>query len=1054
MKSRSVGSRLPEFSLRRRITVFVLFLTALVVGGVATRSIPLELFPRGFTNPSLRVMVPWPQAPPEEVVEKISEPLEEELRTVRGLDRVTSVSLSNASQVFLRFKQGTDMDVAYREVRDRVERARRLFPEDVDQVLIFKDDLSGIPVYVIGVAVPPALLDSYTLIQKQIIQPLERIDGVASVVVNGLEEKEIIIEIDRDRSDAAGLNIFGLANELGADNFTMASGTVRDGAQKLLLRSIARYENLEDLENRPVAPNVRLKDIAEIRYEEPEKEYRVRAMSKPAYAVIIFKEGDANTREVAARITETFGEIEESPRLAGVEMITLFDQGATMDDSLKTLFKSGLIGAGIAFVVLFLFLRRLRLTLVVNLSVPLSLLIALTVMYFAGETLNLLTLLALMVCVGLLVDNSIVVSENIDRLYKAGLSRHDACVHGAGEIGLAITMSTLTTVVVFLPVALVEGPGQFFLLRMAIPISVALIASLFVAMVFVPLTVYLTLPSTREVGEPGAVRVFYDRVLDSIRRIYDFTFDRIASFYNGLLAAFLSRRLDLILVLALVFAGTVAVMKDRITFVEVQDNEQGGFTINVETSPVNTLEETEAWFLEAEAVVENLAEDLDLEGWFAFHERNDGVLQGWFKTSRTNSLSVLEVTERILEELPVSPGFTLTTGDESQLADEGAEEFRMTLYGEDSQQLGVLIKDLEGVFGGVPGVLGVKRGFAREPNELGLVVDRQRAQQLGVNPQAIAGVVGSALRGQSLPKYRDGGKEIPVRVRFEEEDRESLTDLSSFFVPTMEGAVLPLSSLTEVEMLQAPEAIVRRDKRIARTLTLELSPGEEKEARARLIRMMAGIDLPEGVTFQTQVGSQGFDEDLKGLLLALLLSIVFIYLLMGLLFESFILPLSIILTIPLASLGVIWIHLATGRDIDFLGVVGGVLLVGVVVNNGIVLIDYVNRLRADGLERKAAILRATQLRFRPIMMTAITTIGGMIPLALSGRQETGLSYTSFSLTLIGGMTTATLLTLLVVPIFYTFFDDIRGAFGWALQKGWRRRTTREAEPTGGATSSG
>ncbi|MEZ4649403.1 MAG: efflux RND transporter permease subunit [Candidatus Eisenbacteria bacterium] len=395
------------------------------------------------------------------------------------------------------------------------------------------------------------------------------------------------------------------------------------------------------------------------------------------------------------------------------------------------------------------------------------------------------------------------------------------------------------------------------------------------------------------------------------------------------------------------------------------------------------------------------------------------------------------MTQTVLDALPREPGLELTTGTEDQTSEGSDEEtYQLTVYGEDPEELGRLVDELEPLFARVPGVLGVQKSLDAAPNQLGLVVDRDRAQQLEVDPRVIAGVVGYALRGQSLPKYHDEGREIPVRVRFEEEDRESLTELGSFYVPTNQGGFLPLSALTTTDVLSAPEAIVRRDKRVARSITLDLEPGLEKETRRRLDALTRAIDLPEGMSFRTDVRARGFDEDLRNLFFAVGLSIVFIYLLMGILFESSILPLSIIFTIPLASLGVYWIHLATGRDVDFLGIVGCVLLVGVVVNNGIVLIDYVNRLRARGTSRNEAIMLAAELRFRPIMMTAITTIGGMIPLAISGRTEIGLSYTSFALTLIGGMTTATLLTLLVVPIFYTFFDDLGGKLGATV--GWAR----------------
>jgi len=1052
--SRDVAATLTRFALRRRISVLVLLMTALVVGGVAASGVPVELFPKGFTPSFLRIQIPWRDAPPREVLEKISEPLEEELSTVKGLDRIVSVSSVGASRVFLTFKHGTDMDLAYREVRDRIERARREFPDDVDRVFTFKEDVSGIPVSVLGVAVDPSVTDSYNLIDKNIIRRLERVDGVANVEANGLEEKEILIELDRERTESAGLNIFDLAQQMRDDSFTMASGHVYEGQRKLLLRSVARYDDIAALENRPVSETgIRLKDIANVTYGEPDKDYRVRAMSRPAYAIVIFKEGDANVREVSARIDDTFREMQVDPRLSGVETIKIFDQGEVVGEQLGVLLQSGMIGGIVAGLVLFFFLRRFRVTMVVNLAVPLSLLIAVTVMFFAGESLNLLSLLALMVCVGLLVDNSVVVAENIDRLHRAGARRRDAAVSGAGEIALAITMSTLTTIVVFLPVSLVEGQAQFFLLRMSIPISVALAASLVVAMVIVPLGVVLTLPKDRDADRARRLRGQgpRGRIDRAMRRGYDLTFERLNTLYNRLLARSLRHRMELVALLVVTAVATGAWWNAQgLDIVDQQEDERSGFEIDVDMPDHYTLEETEDWFLRAEALVEEHAEELGLEGWFLFHGKTRGELQGWFATPRTVDLTPQEVTQRVVEMLPERAGMELSTGRESQVDDEGGggDTWRVTLNGEDADQLEDVAEQLEEVFLNVDGVLGIRRDNVEQPNELGLVVDRDRARQYGVDPRVAAGLVGYALRGQTLPDYRDEGREIPVRVRYREEDRDDLDALGSFLLPTATGDFLPLSSVTDARMLDSPQSIVRRDKRIARTITLDLEPDTADETQDRLDVLRAGADLPEGVRFSAASIQRGMDEDLVTMMQALLISVVFIYLLMGMLFESAILPLSIIFTIPLAGFGVFWLHLATGTDLDFLGLVGVVLLVGVVVNNGIVLVDTVNRLRVSGLARSDAILRATAQRFRPIMMTAITTIGGLVPLALNGRMDSGISYTSFAYTLIGGLSTATLLTLLVIPVFYTFFDDLRSAATGVFGAGLGRR--RRLSPSVGA----
>jgi hydrophobic/amphiphilic exporter-1 (mainly G- bacteria), HAE1 family len=1034
-----LASGLTEFSLRRRITVLVLLLSIVVIGLIASVGIPVELIPRGFTQQSLFVVVPWQNAPTQEVLDKIALPLEEELSTVRGLDTINSFSSLGFCRVMLRFKQGADMDVAYREVRDRIQRARLQFPDDVDRVFIRKQDASGIPVCVIGLAIDPSLTDRYNLIKNEVLRPLERIDGVANVSADGLEEKEILIELDRQKTEAHGLNIYELSQQLGGDNFTLASGHVRDSGKKFLLRSLASYKSIEELENRPVSPTLRLKDIARIKYEEPEKEYSVRVNSRPAVAAVVFKAGEANTVDVSSRIRETFKEMSKNPRLASIYMEVLFNQGEVIEDSLGNLVNGGIVGSGLAALVLFIFLRRFRLTVIITLSIPLSILIALAVMFFAGETLNILTILALVIAVGMLVDNSIVVAENIQRLYQAGLSRRDACVKGAAEIALAITMATLTTIVVFVPISLVEGEGQFFLTRLALPISVSLVASLLIALMFIPLSVYLTLPANDSPARHGLVRWSHERLNRVMHRLYDVTFERTNHFYCRALGFFLRRRLDLVLALAAVFVASYFIPFKKVELVEQQEEDQTAFEIGVELSPEYSFEEVSDYFTAAERVLEKRKSEYGFKGYFVFYRRQFGRIEAWFDRDKPRTLSAKEVGEKIVKELEKKPGIKLHFGRENEAQEaRNQETFAFRLEGDDAQIIDQVAHRLEPMVVQTPGVLGIRSGEDPTPSEMALVVDRDRATASSVNPEIIAGLVGYALRGSSLPKYNQDGREVPVRIRFQERDRASVTDLSSFQIPVAGGGFIPLSALVTPKVLNTPKNIFRTDKRISRTLTAELKKEGAKETRDRLLALQRQFSLPEGVSFsESRIRTKA--EEVASMIFAAELTVIFIYLLMGFLFESFILPLSIICTIPLAGIGVSWIHYLAGKDIDFLGLVGAILLIGVVVNNGIVLIDYVIRLRADGMERSEALLVAADRRFRPIAMTALTTIIGMIPMTLSPTSQLGISYKSFGLTLIGGMTTATLLTLLVVPIFYTFFDDAREAVLRMLRRAITRR---------------
>jgi len=401
------------------------------------------------------------------------------------------------------------------------------------------------------------------------------------------------------------------------------------------------------------------------------------------------------------------------------------------------------------------------------------------------------------------------------------------------------------------------------------------------------------------------------------------------------------------------------------------------------------------------------------------------------------------VAERIYKELPKLPGLKINYqrfGEEEERQDR-KERHYVRLVGDDPELLEDITDDLKPIFRSIPGVVALQEREDETPNELALIVDRDRASAIGVNPSTLAGMVGNALRGSILPRFSSDGRQIPVRVRFSEEDRAELDDLNNFLVPTEEGGFGTIGSLTRPAMLNSPRYISRTNKKVSHTLGMELESGQEEEARRGIEAAKRNIDLPEGVSFSQL--RQRFDmEEVQNGIFALLLSILFIYLLMAFLFESVMMPLSIVLTIPLAAIGSVWIHYIAGLDMDFLGIIGCVLLVGVVVNNGIVLIDYANRLRLAGMDRTQALLQAAKHRFRPIAITALTTIIGMIPLTLSESSEMGMSYRSFGLTLIGGMASSTLLTLLVVPVFYTLFDDAQLAVRNTMASVFRRPTAK------------
>ena len=857
-----LGKFLPRLSLGRPIGVIVVVGAVLVMGLVAALSLPIELIPSGYSSPFLRVTVPWRDAPPQELLDKITIPLEEELATVRGLENQFSFCAVGFTQVFLSFAHGTDMDVAYREVRDRIERARARMPDDVEQVLIRKDDDAMMPVAMVGLIVEEETADVYNLVQNEVILKLERVPGVASVDAQGLLEREVLIELDRQRVEAAGLNIFEIAQDLASDYFTLASGNVRAGDRKLLLRSVARYPAPQNVRDMWITDTVRLGDIASIRYDVPDDEFRVRVNGLPAYAIQVQKEGEANALEVAGEVERLVKELAQNPRLAALEVDIIMSSGEIIRDSMGVLLSSGRIGAIFAMIVLFFFLRRLRMSLIIAFSIPLSMVAAVVAMYFFGETFNVISLLGLMISVGLLVDNSVVVAENIHRLHQSGVGRRQAALQGAGEIALAITTATLTTVIVFLPVSLVDGQGQFMLLRLVIPITVSLLASLVVALVVVPLMVYVTLPSQRA-AEKGALRQVRDASNVVLRRAYEATFGLLNRAYRGMLGYGLRRRLDVVLALVAALALTQFAARGRLEVVPMSEDDQAFFNIEVRLPRNMSFDETIEYFARAEEKIDGLRDELGLEYLVFFHERTWGQIQGIMATDVDTGLKPREVTQRVLDLMPEMPGVRFHTGfaSEQETTDKALET--LTLFGEDADVLEEVASGIEDRLVRVPGVLAVKKSADEAPNELALVLDRDRAMRQQVNPRTLAVMVGYALRGQALPRIYYGGQDIPVRIRFEEQDRQSLAELRDFSVPTETGETLAIGTLVDVRQQPAATRISRRDKQTARRITLELEEGRESEARRAVRAVAAQTELPEGVAWAPADPQRGRGGDPK-----------------------------------------------------------------------------------------------------------------------------------------------------------------------------------------------
>jgi len=1044
---------LVRLSLERPIAMMMILLSMLVLGVVSWSRIPLQLVPAGFSPPFLVVETDLPDAGAADIEERITKPIEQAVATTPGLLELRASSSSGRSSVTLTFRGTVDMGVAYRDVRDRVARVRPELPNEVRAVRILKEsgDAFGIAFY--NVSWDRDLADPDTLIEEHIVRPIERLDGIALVEVWGRDEPEIRIDVDRHLAEAAHIDMVELVRSLGGSSFVLGSGEIASAEGVYRLRSVAEWRHVAEIAALPIGQNgLHLGDIAAVSYGHPPIVRYDRYDGRPSLVVSPIKESQANTVEVSDRISAVIAEATHHPDLQHVKIEPIFVQGDAIRYSLAQVVDSGVQGGVLALVVLVFFFRRLRMTAMISLSIPLSLFLALPVMDFAGQSINIVSLVGLMICIGLVVDNSIVVAENIDRYRLRGLGPHAAALQGASEVGLAITLATATTIVVFLPAALLsDGLTQFFMVQMVTPVCVSLLASLFVALVLVPLGSVTMLGDLGEIRTRGIIGRLDQGWKRAVEWLYDRTIDRLARAYERFLRTVLRRRMDVVVV-SIAAMASITIPAAHVTCESAQNFGMRMVTVSYSMPSDTTLESADAFFKEIEVQVDGLKAKYPIRGAYVGFDADWGRVQIFFEPPEPGEPLFETMVEEIDDLMPTPPGWHKRSGfgDSDGTRDDSVP---VVLYGESHESVRLLRAEIEPRLLALPGVIGLQdsgRDETEVRDELRLAIDRATSERFGVPANMVANTVAYAIRGAPLPRISNGEKQVDVWVRYQEADRENVQQLLGYRVRGARSESVPLDVLADRRVAEGEVRLIRTNKRVGEEIRLELDPDDRAATTSRVFAWLEAYRFPEGLSFDRESAQREVDDMQRDLTGALGLGAIFVFLLMGFLFESVVLPLAVLPSIPLALVGVWWFLYLTGDVIDALAGIGMVLLLGVVVNNAIVLIDCTNQARSAGLGRTDAIVMAGRLRLRPILMTALTTVGGMLPLAFSRPTGEGIPYGPFGKALVGGMTTATILTLVVVPVAYTYLDDLRDV----LAVWWRRVNAHWVRLHGDASSGG
>ncbi len=993
-----------EIALKRPVTTLMVFLALGVVGFISTPLLPLEQFP-DIQFPGFFVQVPYPGSTPEEVERTITRPIEESLATLSGVEQMQSTSKRDSAEIFVQFGWDVDASAKGIEARSKIDAIRGNLPDDVQRILVFTGSIGDQPILNLRISSQRDLSDAYDLLDKHLKRPLERLAGVSKVDLYGVDPREVRILLDAGRLAAHDVDTAALLELLRKSNFAVSAGRITDAGQRFSLRPLGEFASVTDIENVIINDNnVRLGDISRIEMRSPEREYGRHLNRQYAIGLDIFKQTGANMVDVADRVTAEVDRLAEHPKMRGIDIFQLDNQAKSVKASLRELLASGLLGALLAVIVLYLFLRQWSTTFIVMLAVPFSLLMTLGAMYFAGLSLNTLTMMGLMLAIGMLVDNAVVVTESVFRARQADPhNAHAATLRGVREVGIAVLAGTATSIIVFLPIMFgTKVDITIFLSHVAITIVVALIGSLAIAQTLVPML---------------AARIAPPKQLTTGRLMQG-----LNNRYAGALSWTMRHPKWTALFIVLTLASTAIPMK-LVKFDTFPQEVSRRLFMPYHIEGIHTLERTEAVVTRVENFLYENKDELEIREVYSYFDPGRAESTILLTPENESKKSTREIIKQIEEGLPEiiigKPSFKFDhTG--------GQEGFSLQLSGESTDVLAPLSWEVMRILETLPELEDVTNDLLRGEDEVRVVVDRERAMAVGLSTQVIATAVAASMRGENLREFRTETGEIEVRVAFRDGDRANIESLSRMPLFAANGDRITLGAVADLEVATGARQIRRVNRQTATVIEADLVDTSMDELRPKIEQLMEQVQLPAGYAWKFGRGFDQSDETQKLMATNIMLGIVLIFLVMAALFESTLLPMSIITSIAFSIIGVFWFFLITNTTFSFMASIGIMILIGVVVNNGIVLVDHINNLRLAGANREDAILQAGRDRLRPILMTVATTILGLAPLAMGSAQigNGGAPYFPMARAIIGGLGFSTVTSLLVVPSIYLWFDSL------------------------------
>ncbi|NOZ13862.1 MAG: efflux RND transporter permease subunit [Acidobacteria bacterium] len=1020
--------KLPEFSVRRPVTVTMLFLALLLLGAVSYFQLPVDLLPK-IDPPAISIITVYPGTNATDVENDVTKVLEDELSSVNNLDKLISTSKDNISIITCKFNWGVNLDVASSDVRDKIDLAKRELPKDIDEPMIFKFNSAMAPVLVMTMTARESYPQLNRLAKDVVADNLKKVPGVGAVIIEGNRKRQINVEFDPEKLAEYHLTPLDLIKRIKEENLNLPLGSIKTGISEYELRLPARFKSAKEIGNTPVTvfngKPVYIRDVATVTDGFKEEIGRGYADGDKSLVMYVQKQSGANTVKVVEAVERKLAEVKKRlPSDVGIQpIINTKDSIKNMISNLRT---SLLYGGLLVILVTFLFLGSFRSSLIVSLTIPFSLIMAIAAMFLLGYTINVISLMSLVIAIGMVVDNAIVIVENtMKKLEKGARFREKAAINGASEMGMAISASTLTTVIVFLPMIFTTGITKIIFGQLAVIVTVTLLASLFTSLSLTPML------NSRFLSMPGEGR---HRFQDMVDRFYT----KVEDAYGRLLGKGVGHPWRTVLIAIVIFVAVLFLVPMVGTqFLPEADN--GELSINIELNQKVRLEESARI---AKKVMDLYAKLVpEREHAYVFAGRTEkgagnalGFEEGTYiiqsgaklvdKTKRKRSAKeIANVMRNALKKIPGIEKLSVSAMSAYQkifFSSQG-KPVSLELYGDDLSKLGKIAGDIQKIMEKVPGLVDVTTTVEKPRPEIWLQLDRSKLALAGLSAADVARILRASFYGYKASKFRDSGKDFDIFVRLKPEFRTRYNDLQRIKIPTPNGGTITLADLVTFKDRGGPVKIERINRERVVKVEASLFHTSLGQATKLLKKRLARYNMPPGYYYKFGGDVEEQVKAFKTLTLLLILGIILVYMVMAAQFESLKQPFIIMFSIPFTFTGVILAFVLTRTPLSLISFIGVVMLMGIVVNNAIVLIDYVNLLRARGRKLVDAVVEAGHSRLRPVLMTTITTIGGTVPMAVSRAQGAEM-WNQLGITVIGGLTVSTLITLVLVPTVYYLFE--------------------------------